>query len=170
MSRGINKVILIGHLGADPELRALPSGDPVASFSLATGEAWKDKTTGETRERTDWHRVVLFGRLADIARQYLHTGSKVYVEGKLRTRQSQAQDGSDRFTTEVILDLNGTLQLLDSRAAGSSDPEAESCRAPERPASATPARTRPSVPRTQARPSAPPERAPPPDFNDDIPF
>lgn len=115
MSRSINKVILIGHLGADPETRALPSGDSIANLSLATSESWTDKGTGEARERTDWHRIVIFGRLAEIAAQFLQSGSRVYVEGKLRTRQYQTQDGDARTVTEVVIDSGGNLLMLDGR-------------------------------------------------------
>ncbi len=122
-TRGVNKVILIGYLGKDPEVRYFPSGDAVANFSLATSEAWKDRNTGEMQERTEWHRVAIFGKLAEVAKQYLRKGSKVYIEGKLRTRKWQGQDGQDRYTTEVVVDLGGTMQLLDSRSSGSSEVE-----------------------------------------------
>ncbi|MCD6056105.1 MAG: single-stranded DNA-binding protein [Gammaproteobacteria bacterium] len=114
-SRGINKVILVGNLGADPEVRYMPSGDAVASLSVATSESWKDKATGEAQERTEWHRVVLFKRLGEIAGEYLRKGSKVYIEGKLRTRKWQDQSGQDRYTTEIVADQ---MQMLDSRTAG----------------------------------------------------
>ncbi len=115
---GINKVILIGNLGADPEVRYMPSGMAVAGLRLATSESWKDKTTGEPQERTEWHRVSIFGKLGEIAGQYLRKGSKVYIEGKLRTRKWQGQDGQDRYTTEIVVDMEGTMQMLDSRGAG----------------------------------------------------
>jgi len=117
-SRGVNKVILIGNLGADPDVRYLPSGDAVANVRLATSESWKDRNTGESQERTEWHRVVFFGKLAEIVKQYLRKGSKIYVEGKLRTRKWQGQDGQDRYSTEVMVDINGTMQMLDSRGGG----------------------------------------------------
>lgn len=120
-SRGVNKVILIGNLGNDPDVRYLPSGDAVANMSLATSESWKDKNTGERQERTEWHRIVLFGRTAEIAKQYLHKGSKVYIEGKLRTRKWQGQDGQDKYTTEVVVDITGSMQMLDSRPGGTED-------------------------------------------------
>jgi len=119
-SRGVNKVILIGNLGADPEVRYMPSGDAVANIRLATSESWRDKNSGETHERTEWHRVVFFGKLAEIVKQYVHKGSKVYVEGKLRTRKWQGQDGQDRYSTEVVVDINGTKQMLDGRSGGGS--------------------------------------------------
>lgn len=116
---GINKVILIGNLGADPDIRYFPSGDAVVNLSLATSESWKDRNTGEPQERTEWHRVVIRGRLAEVAKQYLHKGSKVYIEGALRTRKWQGQDGQDRYTTEVVVaGFGGTMQMLDSRIQG----------------------------------------------------
>jgi single-strand DNA-binding protein len=117
-SRGVNKVILIGNLGNDPDTRYMPSGDPVTNFSLATSESWNDKNTGERQERTEWHRIAIFGRTAEVAKQYLRKGSKVYIEGKLRTRKWQGQDGQDRYTTEVIVDLGGSMQMLDTRSGG----------------------------------------------------
>ena len=120
MARGVNKVILIGNLGADPDTKAMPSGDSVTNLSVATSETWKDKS-GQQQERTEWHRVVMFGKLADIAAQYLRKGSKVYIEGKLRTRKWQGQDGQDRYSTEVVVDINGQMQMLDSRGGGMND-------------------------------------------------
>lgn len=111
-SRGINKVILIGNLGSDPEIRYMPSGGAVATINMATSETWKDKQTGEQKEQTEWHRVVFFNRLAEIAGEYLRKGSKVYVEGSLRTRKWQGQDGQDRYTTEI---RGNEMQMLDSR-------------------------------------------------------
>ena len=118
MSRGINKVILIGNLGQDPEVRYTQSGDAIANVSLATSETWKDKNTGEPQERTEWHRVVFFGKVAEVVKEYLHKGSKIYVEGQLRTRKWQGQDGQDRYTTEVVVAMGGTMQMLDSRPEG----------------------------------------------------
>ena len=115
MARGINKVILIGNLGADPEVKYMPSGDAVTNLRLATSESWKDKSSGETVERTEWHRVVCFRRLGEIAGEYLKKGSKVYIEGKLQTRKWQGQDGQDRYTTEIVAN---ELQMLDSRGGG----------------------------------------------------
>lgn len=112
MARGVNKVILVGNLGQDPETRYMPSGNAVTNISIATSESWKDKQTGEQQERTEWHRVAFFNRLAEIAGEYLKKGSKVYIEGSLRTRKYQAQDGSDRYSTEVIA---SEMQMLDSR-------------------------------------------------------
>jgi single-strand DNA-binding protein len=120
---GVNKVILIGNLGAEPEVRYMPSGDAVANVNIATSETWKDRQTGEKQERTEWHRVVFFGKIAEIVKQYLHKGSKIYVEGKLRTRKYQ-KDGQDHYSTEIVVDINGTMQMLDSRqgAGGGSVP------------------------------------------------
>ncbi len=119
MARGVNKVILIGNLGKDPEVRYTPGGDAVANITLATSESWKDKNTGEQKEKTEWHRVVFFGKLAEIVGQYLKKGSKVYIEGKLQTRKWQDKNGQDRYTTEVVVDFNGNMQMLDSRGSGS---------------------------------------------------
>ncbi|MGD9858988.1 MAG: single-stranded DNA-binding protein [Marinobacterium sp.] len=112
MARGINKVILIGNLGADPEVRYMPSGNAVTNVNLATSESWKDKQSGQMQERTEWHRVVFFNRLAEIAGEYLRKGSKVYIEGSLRTRKWQGQDGQDRYTTEIVA---SEMQMLDGR-------------------------------------------------------
>ena len=144
MARGINKVILIGNLGADPETRYMPSGGAVANIRIATSESWKDKNTGEQQERTEWHNVAFFGRLAEIAGEYLRKGSQVYVEGRLRTRKWQDRDGNDRYTTEVIAN---EMQMLGGR-----------------PGSGAPAR---------AESAPPPGAVPPPSdggFDDDIPF
>jgi len=121
MARGINKVILIGNVGQDPEVKYMPSGGAVTNISVATSETWKDKNTGQNQERTEWHRVVLFNRLGEIAGEYLKKGSKVYIEGSLRTRKWQGQDGSDRYTTEIVA---SEMQMLDGRgdAAGGTSP------------------------------------------------
>ena len=115
MARGVNKVILIGHLGADPETRAMPSGTTVANLRIATSESWKDRQTGEQQERTEWHRVVLFGRLAEVAAEYLRKGSQVYIEGSLRTRKWQDKQGNDRYSTEIVAN---DMQMLGGRGAG----------------------------------------------------
>jgi len=115
----LNKVILIGNLGKDPETRYAPSGDAICNLTLATTETWKDRSTGERREATEWHRVVFFGRVAEVAAQYLRKGSQVYVEGRLQTRKWQDQSGQDRYTTEIVLrGFNSTLQMLDGRGEG----------------------------------------------------
>ena len=119
MARGVNKVILIGNLGNDPDVRFTPNGSAVANLSVATSESWKDRNTGQQQDRTEWHRVVIFGKLAEIAQQYLRKGSKIYIEGKLQTRKWQGQDGQDRYSTEVVVDgFSGQMQMLDGRSDG----------------------------------------------------
>ena len=113
MARGVNKVIIVGNLGNDPDTRYMPSGGAVTNLSVATNESWKDKQTGEQKDRTEWHRVAMFGRLAEIAAEYLRKGSQIYIEGKLRTRKWQDQSGNDRYTTEIIAD---ELQMLGGRS------------------------------------------------------
>ena len=115
MARGINKVILVGNLGADPETRAMPSGSTVANLRIATSESWRDKQTGEQQERTEWHRVALFGRLAEVAAEYLKKGSQVYIEGSLRTRKWTDKQGQERYSTEII---GNDMQMLGGRAGG----------------------------------------------------
>lgn len=150
MARGINKVILIGNLGKDPETRYMPSGGAVTNITVATSESWKDKQTGEQQERTEWHRVVFFNRLAEIAGEYLKKGSKVYIEGSLRTRKWQGQDGQDRYTTEIVAN---EMQMLGSRGGGGSTDF-----------SSRPAASQPS------QQNAPQPAGPAGDFEDDIPF
>jgi single-strand DNA-binding protein len=145
-SRGVNKVILIGNLGQDPEVRYMPNGNAVANVTLATSESWKDKNSGEQQERTEWHRVVFFRRLAEIVGEYLKKGSKVYVEGRLQTRKWQDQNGNDRYTTEIVAD---NMQMLDSRGGGGSAYD--------------------SAP-AQSQPAAAPAPGPDEGFDDDIPF
>lgn len=133
MARGINKVILIGNMGQEPETRYMPSGGAVTNITLATSESWKDKTTGQQQERTEWHRVVFFNRLAEIAGEYLHKGSKVYIEGALRTRKWQDKtSGQDRYTTEIVA---SEMQMLDGRGAtaGGGDYESASAQQGARP-------------------------------------
>ena len=115
MARGVNKVIIIGNLGADPETRAMPSGTTVANLRVATSESWRDKQTGEQQERTEWHRVALFGRLAEVAGEYLRKGSQVYIEGSLRTRKWQDKEGKDRYSTEIV---GNDMQMLGGRGGG----------------------------------------------------
>lgn len=145
MSKGINKVIIVGNLGNDPECKALPNGDAVTNISVATSESWKDKSTGQQQERTEWHRIVFFKRLAEIAGQYLSKGSKVYIEGSLRTRKWQDQSGNDRYSTEIIAK---DMQMLDSRNSDNAQP--------------------PQQPAQQQTPQ--PQQAPPIDDLEDIPF
>ncbi|WP_227370328.1 single-stranded DNA-binding protein [Halomonas sp. M20] len=114
MARGVNKVILIGNLGQDPDVRFLPSGNPVANLRIATTDSWTDKQSGQRQERTEWHSVVLFNKLAEIAQQYVKKGSRIYIEGRLQTRKWQGQDGQDRYSTEIV---GNDMQMLDSRGA-----------------------------------------------------
>ncbi|MBB72212.1 MAG: single-stranded DNA-binding protein [Legionellales bacterium] len=118
MARGINKAIIIGNLGADPEVRYTPNNTAVTNLSVATSESWKDRETGEQQERTEWHRIVLYRRLAEIAGEYLRKGSKVYIEGRIQTRKWTDQNGNDRYTTEII---GNELQMLDSRGGATTD-------------------------------------------------
>jgi single-strand DNA-binding protein len=153
MARGINKVILIGHLGADPETRAMPSGMTVANLRLATSENWKDKQSGEQQERTEWHNVALFGRLGEIAGEYLRKGSQVYIEGRLRTRKWQDKSGVDRYTTEIVAN---DMQMIGGRGGGGGGGQAASA---------------PGGGETRERPpAAEPAGAATEDFDDDIPF
>ena len=121
----VNKVILIGNLGRDPELKSLPSGQPVANFSIATSEKWKDKSTGETKEQTEWHNIIMFGKLAEIAGQYLKKGSSIFVEGRLQTRKWQDKNGQDRYTTEIIAN---EMKMLGGRGDQSSSQPAQQSR------------------------------------------
>ncbi|WP_022952921.1 single-stranded DNA-binding protein [Leucothrix mucor] len=161
MAKGINKVILVGNLGTDPEVKYMPSGGAVTNFSLATTDSWKDKTSGERVDKTEWHRVVFFNRLAEIAGEYLKKGSQVYIEGSLRTRKWQDQGGQDRYTTEIV---GSEMQMLGSRSGGNSEfDQSQSRPAPQK------SRPQQSAPQNQSR------QAPPPaqnfdDFDDDIPF
>ncbi len=153
MARGVNKVILIGNLGRDPELRYMPSGGAVVNVTVATSEVWRDKQTGERQERTEWHNVVFYNRLAEIAGEYLRKGSKVYIEGSLRTRKWQDKNtGMDRYTTEIIA---SEMQMLDSRGGGVAADFDQTA--------------------AGSRPAAAPKKEPAPagnfdDFDDDIPF
>lgn len=129
MARGVNKVILVGTLGQDPEVKYLTNGNAVCNLSLATSEQWKDKQTGEKKEKTEWHRVVMFGKVAEIAGEYCRKGSQVYIEGKLETREWE-KDGVKRYTTEIKVDMQGTMQLLGGKPAdgGSSQPKPQQSR------------------------------------------
>ena len=134
MARGVNKVILIGNVGTDPEVRYLPNGNAVATLSLATSESWKDKTTGEKQDRTEWHRVVCFNRLGEIAGEYVRKGSKLYVEGSLRTRKWQDQQGADRYTTEIVAT---DIQMLDSKGGNVSNQDDMASYMSQQPTAAT---------------------------------
>jgi len=148
MARGVNKVILVGNLGKDPEVRYMPNGNAVANITLATSESWKDKQTGEQQEKTEWHRVVMFRRLGEIAGEYLKKGSQVYVEGSLRTNKWQDKSGNDRYTTEIIAN---EMQMLGSRSGGSTSYQPNNS-APQSQSQSAPAATAPDT------------------FDDDIPF
>jgi single-strand DNA-binding protein len=162
----VNKVILVGNLGADPESRFAPSGDAICNIRLATTETWRDKSTGERREATEWHRVAFFGKLAEIAGQYLRKGSQVYIEGSLRTRKWQDKDGQDRYTTEIRAD---EMKMLGRREGGDA-PMRGGDSGWEGGAQSAPARPQAPAPRTQPQ-SAPPAQAGGfGDFDDDIPF
>ena len=143
MARGVNKVILVGNLGQDPDTRYMPSGSAVTNVTVATNESWKDKQTGEQKDRTEWHKVAMFGRLAEIAAEYLRKGSQVYVEGRLQTRKWQDKDGKDRYTTEIVA---SEMQMLGGRGGGG---------APMR---------------NDNPPQSPPPQNSSDDFDDDIPF
>ncbi|CAH7470149.1 ssDNA-binding protein [Vibrio chagasii] len=181
-SRGVNKVILVGNLGNDPEIRYMPNGGAVANITIATSESWRDKATGEQREKTEWHRVALFGKLAEVAGEYLRKGSQVYIEGQLQTRKWQDQSGQDRYTTEVVVQgFNGVMQMLGGRAQGGApaqggmggqqqqggwgqpqQPQQQQYSAPAQPQKA---------PQQQAPQQAQPQyNEPSMDFDDDIPF
>ncbi|HEM8291551.1 TPA: single-stranded DNA-binding protein [Providencia stuartii] len=152
-SRGVNKVILIGHLGQDPEIRYMPNGGAVANITLATSESWRDKQSGEMREKAEWHRVCIFGKLAEVAGEYLKKGSQVYIEGSLQTRKWQDQSGQDRYTTEVVVNIGGTMQMLGGNGgnqAGSQQPARQ--------------------PQQQQQQQQAPQNEPPMDWDDDIPF
>ncbi|MDL2094220.1 single-stranded DNA-binding protein [Proteus mirabilis] len=159
-SKGVNKVILIGHLGQDPEIRYMPSGGAVANLTLATSESWRDKQTGEMKEKTEWHRVVIFGKLAEVASEYLKKGSQVYIEGSLQTRKWQDQSGQDRYTTEVVVNIGGTMQMLGGNQAGSQKPQQnQGWGQPQQP----------QAPK-QASSNQTPQSEPPQDWDDPIPF
>lgn len=160
MARGVNKVILIGNVGGDPETRYLPNGNAVTNITLATTDSWKDKQTGQQQDRTEWHRVVFFGKLAEIAGEYLKKGGQCYIEGRLQTREWE-KDGVKRYTTEIVVDMNGTLQLLGGRGGNSGDDAPRAQRPQREPQQAAP------------RQPAPASAQPAPDydsFDDDIPF
>ncbi|WP_286240341.1 single-stranded DNA-binding protein [Neptuniibacter halophilus] len=179
MARGVNKVILVGNLGGDPEVRYMPNGNAVTNVTIATSESWKDKQTGQQQERTEWHRVVFFNRLAEIAGEYMRKGGKVYVEGSLRTRKWQDQSGQDRYTTEIVA---SEMQLLDSRGGdgGGYQPQQQggySQQAPQQQAAPQQAPQQQYAPQQAPQQRPAPQQAPAPqpapgfdDFDDDIPF
>ena len=151
--RGVNKVILVGTCGQDPEVRHLPNGNAVTNLSLATSEQWTDKTSGQKVEKTEWHRVSLFGKVAEIAGEYCRKGSQVYIEGKLQTREWE-KDGIKRYTTEILVDMRGTLQLLGGKPQGENDNQTQQQQRPQ-----------------QQQRQAPQQQAPQQEsFDEDVPF
>lgn len=182
MARGVNKVILIGNLGQDPDTRYTPNGNAVVNLNLATDESYKDRQTGQMVPKTEWHRIVMFGKIAEIAGQYLRKGSKVYIEGKLQTRKWQNKEGQDVYTTEVVVDINGQMQMLDSRSSGegSMNQGAPAGRPQQQPAPAAQPQNNPQSPaqsgynQGQSQHGQPQQGGSMPepvdDFDDDIPF
>ncbi|WP_416776489.1 single-stranded DNA-binding protein [Xenorhabdus budapestensis] len=170
-SRGINKVILVGHLGQAPEIRYLPTGGTVATLSLATSDSWRDKQTGETREKTEWHRVVIFGKLAEIAAEYLQKGAQVYIEGQLQTRKWQDQQGQDRYSTEVVVNVNGTMQMLGSRGDAKQVPVQQAkAKSAQKPQPSQPAKKERKPTQMAQLSSLPEEEKEELDWSDEIPF
>jgi single-strand DNA-binding protein len=165
MARGVNKVILVGNLGADPETRAMPSGTTVANIRIATSESWKDKQTGEQQERTEWHRVALFGRLGEIAAEYLRKGSQVYIEGSIRTRKWQDKEGKERFSTEIVAN---DMQMLGSRGGAGVGVGGEATSRGGRDMGGAPPRDQGDYGEPASSGTAP--RGSRDDFDDDIPF
>ena len=171
-SRGVNKVILIGNLGQDPVVRYMPNGGAVTNITLATSESWRDKQTGEMKEKTEWHRVVIFGKLAEIAGEYLKKGSQVYIEGSLQTRKWQDQSGQERYTTEVVVNIGGSMQMLGGRSGGGDNmSQGGGWGQPQQPQQSQQfsggGNPRPAQ---QPAAAAPQSNEPPMDFDDDIPF
>ncbi|MGH1463692.1 MAG: single-stranded DNA-binding protein [Neptuniibacter sp.] len=178
MARGVNKVILVGNLGGDPEVRYMPNGNAVTNVTIATSDSWKDKQTGQQQERTEWHRVVFFGRLAEVAGEYLKKGSQIYIEGALRTRKWQDQSGQDRYTTEVVVDMNGQMQMLGGRGGDSGYQQPQQGGYASQPQAAPAPQQSPQQSAPQQRSAPAPQQAPAApqaapgfdDFDDDIPF
>jgi len=184
-SKGVNKVILVGNLGQDPEVRYMPNGNAVANISLATSESWRDKQTGEQKEITEWHRVVFFGKLAEVVGEYAKKGTQMYVEGQLKTRKWQDAQGVDRYTTEIVVNVGGTMQLLGGRQNGGSQQTAGGGQnnngwgQPQQPQGTGQQQFSGTPEQQQAARNAaahnmnrtpPPGNEPPMDFDDDIPF
>lgn len=174
MARGVNKVILVGTLGQDPEVRYMPNGNAVCSLSMATSEQWTDKQSGQRVERTEWHRVSLFGKVAEIAGEYLRKGSQAYIEGKLQTREWE-KDGIKRYTTEIIVDMQGTLQLLGGRPQddGGRTQQQDRQQHPQAQAARQPPRQQGNSQQHRQQPQPQTQQQPAPDFDsfdDDIPF
>lgn len=180
-TRGVNKVILVGNLGQDPEIRYMPNGGAVANLTLATSESWRDKQTGENKEITEWHRVVIFGKLAEVAGEYLKKGSQVYIEGQLKTRKWEDQQGVTRYTTEIAVGVGGTMQMLGGKREGGSQQQGGNNNGwgqPQQPThSGTPGNGQQQAPATQGynrehnvNQQQQQPNDPPMDFDDDIPF
>ncbi|EJF7709214.1 single-stranded DNA-binding protein [Escherichia coli] len=164
--RGINKVILVGRLGKDPEVRYIPNGGAVANLQVATSESWRDKQTGEMREQTEWHRVVLFGKLAEVAGEYLRKGAQVYIEGQLRTR-SWEDNGITRYVTEILVKTTGTMQMLGRAAGAQTQPEPQAEAGTKKGGAKTKGRGRKAA---QPEPLPQPPEGDDYGFSDDIPF
>lgn len=157
-SRGVNRVTILGNIGNDPEVKYTASGSAIANLTVATSESWNDKATGEKKEVTEWHRVVLFGKLAEVAGEYLRKGSQVYIEGQLRTRKWTDQSGQEKYTTEIVVGMNGVMQMIGGKQE--SKPQQQSgWGQPQQP-----------KPQQQSKPATSGQNVPPTDFDDSIPF
>jgi single-strand DNA-binding protein len=156
-SRGVNRVTILGNLGNDPEVKYTASGSAIANLTVATSESWNDKATGEKREAVEWHRVVLFGKLAEVAGEYLRKGSQVYIEGQLRTRKWTDNAGVEKYTTEIVVGMNGVMQMLGGKQEGK--PQQSGWGQPQQP-----------KPQQQSKPAPSGSHEPPADFDDSIPF
>ena len=157
-SRGVNRVTILGNLGNDPEVKYTQSGSAIANLTVATSESWNDKATGEKKEMTEWHRVVLFGKLAEVAGEYLRKGSQVYIEGQLRTRKWTDQSGQEKYTTEIVVGMNGVMQMLGGKQEANQQKQG-GWGQPQKP-----------KPQQQSKPAQSGQSVPPVDFSDDIPF
>ena len=158
-SRGVNKCIILGNLGNDPEVKHTNSGSAIANLTVATSESWNDKATGEKREAVEWHRVVLFGKLAEVAGEYLRKGSQVYIEGQLRTRKWTDNAGVEKYTTEVVVGMNGVMQMLGGKQEAKPQQQQSGWGQPQQPS-----------PQRQSKPASSATHEPPNDFDDSIPF
>ena len=156
-SRGVNRVTILGNLGNDPEVKQTASGSAIANLTVATSESWNDKATGEKKEITEWHRVVLFGKLAEVAGEYLRKGSQVYIEGQLRTRKWTDQSGQEKYTTEIVVGMNGVMQMIGGKQEGKLQQSGWG-------------QHQQPKPQQQSKPEPSGKSAPPMDFSDDIPF
>lgn len=157
-SRGVNRVTILGNLGNDPEVKYTASGSAIANLTVATSESWNDKATGEKRESVEWHRVVLFGKLAEVAGEYLRKGSQVYIEGQLRTRKWTDQSGQEKYTTEIVVGMNGVMQMIGGKQEANQQKQS-GWGQPQQP-----------KPQQQSKPASSGQNEPPTNFDDDIPF